>query len=76
MYNVQIVEKPNGELRICLDSKPLNERIRREHFLIPTMDDLISGLADKRMFSVFDLNSGFWHMALDAGFDNVHYTFW
>lgn len=30
--NLQVVEKPNGKLRICLDPKPLNECIRREHF--------------------------------------------
>lgn len=64
--NVQIVEKPNGKLRICLDPKPLNECIKREHFLIPTIDDLTANMANKRVFSVFDLNSGFWHMELDA----------
>lgn len=64
--NVQIVEKPNGKLRICLDPKPLNECIKREHFLIPTIDDLTADMANKRVFSVFDLNSGFWHMELDA----------
>lgn len=64
--NLQIVEKPNSnELRICLDPKPLNECIRREHFLIPTIDDLTSGLAEKRVFSVLDLKSGYWQMELD-----------
>lgn len=63
--NLQIVEKPNGKLRICLDPKPLNACIRREHFLIPTIEDLTSKLANKRVFSVLDLSSGFWHMRLD-----------
>lgn len=40
--NLQIIEKPNGKLRICLDSKSLNACIKREHFLIPTIDDLTS----------------------------------
>lgn len=63
--NLQIVEKPNGKLRICLDPKPLNACIRREHFLIPTIEDLTSKLANMKFFSVFDLSSGFWHMELD-----------
>lgn len=63
--NLQIIEKPNGKLRICLDPKPLNECIKREHFLIPTIDDLTAGLASKSIFSVLDLSSGFWHMELD-----------
>lgn len=38
--NLQIVEKPNSnDLRICLDPKPLNTCIKREHFLIPRIDD-------------------------------------
>lgn len=63
--NLQIVEKPNGKLRICLDPKPLNKCIQREHFLIPTFDDFTSKLVGKRVFSVLDLSSGFWHMELD-----------
>lgn len=63
--NLQVVEKPNGNLRICLDPKPLNACIKREHFLIPTIDDFTSRLKGKRFFTVLDLASGFWHMKLD-----------
>lgn len=64
--NMQVVEKPNGKLRICLDPKPLNSCIKREHFLIPTQEDLFSRLSGKRVFSVLDLSSGFWQMKLDS----------
>lgn len=50
---------------ICLDPRLLNECIKREHFLIPTIEDLTSGLPDARMFTVIDLTSGFWHMSLE-----------
>lgn len=70
--NLQIVEKPNSnDLRICLDPKPLNTCIKREHFLIPTIDDLTSKLAKKSFFSVLDLSSGFWHMELDGDSSNL-----
>ena len=59
------MEKPSDRLRICLDPRPLNEYIKREYFLIPTIDDLTSGLADERVFTVIDLTSGFCHMSLD-----------
>ncbi|XP_062701081.1 uncharacterized protein K02A2.6-like isoform X1 [Aedes albopictus] len=62
---MQLVEKSNGKLRICIDPKPLNECIKREHFLIPTQEDLFSSLSGKRVFSVLDLSSGFWQMELD-----------
>lgn len=63
--NMQVVEKSNGALRICLDPKPLNQCIKREHYLIPTQQDLFSRLSGKRVFTVLDLSSGFWQMELD-----------
>lgn len=63
--NLQIVEKANGKLRICLDPRPLNECIKREYFSIPTIEDLTAGLSGKTVFSVIDLQSGYWHMELD-----------
>lgn len=63
--NMQIVEKPNGSLRICLDPKPLNACIKREHFLIPKSEDLLSRMNGKRIFTVLDLKNGFWQLKLD-----------
>lgn len=64
--NLQVVERASGgRLRICLDPKPLNACIKREHFLIPTIDDFTSKLANKTIFTVLDLSSAFWHMELD-----------
>ncbi|XP_024883540.1 uncharacterized protein K02A2.6-like, partial [Temnothorax curvispinosus] len=62
---MQIVEKPDGSLRICLDPKPLNMCIKREHFLIPTAEDIVSQLSGKHIFTVLDLSNGFWQMELD-----------
>lgn len=64
--NMQIVEKPNGSLRICLDPKPLNACIKREHFLIPKIEDILSRLNGKQVFTVLDLRNGFWQMELDS----------
>lgn len=60
-----LVEKPNGKLRICLDPKPLNDCIKREHYLIPTSDDILSRLSGKNMFSVIDMKDGFWQIKID-----------
>ena len=37
-----IVEKPNGELRICLDPRNLNQAIKREHLHLPTAEEFFS----------------------------------
>lgn len=69
--NLQIVEKRNGKLRICLDTKPLNAFIKREHFLIPAIEDLTSGLANAHVLTVINLTSEFWHMSLDEASSNL-----
>lgn len=63
--NLQVVEKPNGRLRVCIDPRPLNECIKREHFTIPTIEDLVSGMVGHKIFSSLDLKSGFWQLELD-----------
>jgi hypothetical protein len=60
-----IVEKKNGDLRLCLDPKHLNKAIKREHFMIPTAQDIVSRLSGKRIFSVIDMSNGFWQVPLD-----------
>ncbi|GFT97221.1 transposon Tf2-6 polyprotein [Nephila pilipes] len=60
-----IVEKPNGNLRLYLDSRDLNKVIKREHYQISCTDDIISRLEGKKIFSVVDLKDGFWHVPLD-----------
>ena len=49
-----IVEKKDGSLRLCLDPKDLNKVIRREHFQIPTFEDVVSRLGGKKYFTVLD----------------------
>ena len=44
------VEKPNGKIRICLDPKKLNEAIKREHFPLPTVEDITTRLAGATFF--------------------------
>ena len=36
------VEKPNGQLRVCLDPKALNDNIRRPYYPMRTIDDITS----------------------------------
>ncbi len=59
------VKKPNGELRLCIDPKPLNKALRRSHYPMNTIDNLLPELSQAKMFSVCDLSNGFWHVKLD-----------
>ena len=57
--------KPNGQLRICLDPKDLNKAIRREHHVIPTLEEILPKLAGAKFFSIGDAKCGYWNVNLD-----------
>ncbi|XP_059060190.1 uncharacterized protein K02A2.6-like [Achroia grisella] len=63
--SVVIVAKKNGDLRICLDPRPLNCAIQRAHFQLPTVTEIATKLQGAIYFSVLDANSGFWAIKLD-----------
>ena len=61
-----VVEKPKSKkLRICLDPRPLNKAILREHFQLPTLEDTATCLSGARIFSKLDANHGYWQIPLD-----------
>lgn len=62
--NLVVVEKPNGDIRLCLDPKYLNETIVQNHYMIPTLDDLRAKLSGVKFFSVLDLKDGFYQIEL------------
>ncbi|CAB4020914.1 Hypothetical predicted protein [Paramuricea clavata] len=60
-----VVHKPNGALRICMDPKNLNKSIMREHYKLPTREEVMSRFAGATVFSKLDASGGFWQLNLD-----------
>ena len=60
-----IVPKKDGSLRICLDPKDLNKAILREHYPLPTIEDIVTRLHGAKVFTILDVSKGFWHVPLD-----------
>lgn len=63
--NLVIVEKPDSSLRLCLDPQHLNKYIIRDHYHIPTLEEIKSKLSHKNFYTVLDLKNGFYHVELD-----------
>ena len=61
---VVVVPKKSGEVRICVDMKPLNESVLREVYPIPTVEETLAQLSGASVFSKVDANSGFWQIPL------------
>ena len=57
--------KKNGQLRVCIDPRPLNEALRRERYPLPTIEDVLPELSHAKVFSKVDLSHGYWHCKLD-----------
>ena len=43
-----IREKDNGRLRLCLDPKDLNEAIQRDHYPVPTLEEITQSFPVQR----------------------------
>ena len=53
------------KVRICVDLRGLNRAIKREHYTLPTVDDIVAKMAGGKMFSSLDAASGYYQMKLD-----------
>ena len=58
------VVKPSKR-RICIDPRDLNEAIRREHFPMTTIEEVVADMPQAKVFSVLDATSGYWQVKLD-----------
>lgn len=65
LSNLVHTPKKNGDIRICLDPRPLNVALKRERFPMPLLKDLLPELSQAKVFSTFDLRNGYWHVVLD-----------
>ena len=59
------VTKKTGAVRICVDLKQLNTAVRREHHMLPSLEDIAPKLAESKVFSTLDAASGCWQIPID-----------
>lgn len=60
-----VIVKPN-KLRICLEPRDLNKAIRREHYQLPTVEEVLTRLSQAKKFTVIDAKDSFWQKRLDT----------
>lgn len=72
--NLVIVKRP-GKLRLCIDPKPLNRALKRSHYLMPTLEDVLYKLPTARIFTLVDARDAFLQCRLDEE-SSLMTTFW
>lgn len=70
-----VVIKTPKKLRICLDPKDLNKAIKRAHYLLPTIEEMLPELHAAKIFSVCDAKDGYLQVRLDEASSDLT-TFW
>nr|XP_022296799.1 uncharacterized protein K02A2.6-like [Crassostrea virginica] len=60
-----VAPKSNGRIRLCIDPRPLNQALKRNHYPTPLIEDILPDLGKARIFSVVDARDGFWHVVMD-----------
>ena len=60
-----VVTKPNGSIRICIDPRDLNKAVKRQHFPLLTVEEVVSRMPNAKVFSKIDCTSNFWQIELD-----------
>uniref|UniRef100_A0A2C9M825 Reverse transcriptase domain-containing protein n=1 Tax=Biomphalaria glabrata TaxID=6526 RepID=A0A2C9M825_BIOGL len=60
-----VFKKTNGNLRICIDTQHLNKALKREHYKLPTLEDILPQFENAKIFSKLDIKEAYWHIRLD-----------
>lgn len=55
---VPVLKKNTDKARICVDLKRLNESVKRERYILPTVDEMTAKLSGATVFSSLDAASG------------------
>ena len=59
-----IVPKLKGRMRICVDLSKLNESVKQERLVLPSVEHTLAKLQRASVFSKLEANSGFWQVPL------------
>ena len=59
-----LVRKKTGELRYCIDYQALNNKIYKDNYSLPLIEDCLDSLYGKSMFRILDVCSGYYQIPL------------
>jgi hypothetical protein len=59
-----VMGKPDGDVRICLNPSELKKAIQRQHFVVPTMNQLFAKIGKSKYFCSSGVASGCYQVPL------------
>ncbi|KAL7863449.1 hypothetical protein SRHO_G00124330 [Serrasalmus rhombeus] len=61
---IVVAQKKNGNVHMCIDYRTLNSKTIPDQYTTPRIDDALDCLAGSLWFSVLDLRSGYYQIAM------------
>lgn len=61
---IVVARKKTGRIRMCIDYRTLNSRTTPDQYTTPRIDDALDCLSGSKWFSVLDLRSGYYQIAM------------
>lgn len=58
------VIKPNGQVRMCIDYRALNQKTIKDTYPLPRVDEILDSLGKAKYFSTLDATSGYYQIAM------------
>lgn len=62
---IVIVKKKDGSDRLCVDYRKVNQKIVKDRYPLPVMDEVLEKLYDAKIFTTLDLKNGFFHVDIE-----------
>jgi len=59
-----VVKKKSGDVRVCLDARELNKRIKMDHEGVENIDEIFAKCQGVKYMSSLDLNNSYWQIPL------------
>jgi hypothetical protein len=63
--SVVVNKKSNWKIRLCLYPQPSNKALKRCHYPIPTIEEVLPDLTNAKLFPKVDCRRGYWQIKLD-----------
>ncbi|GFV07429.1 hypothetical protein TNCV_1737841 [Trichonephila clavipes] len=58
-------KKKDGPSRMCIDYRKLNQKLVKDKFPLPIIEDVLDTLQEAKVYSTLDLRNGFFHVDVD-----------
>ncbi|GFU58772.1 retrovirus-related Pol polyprotein from transposon 17.6 [Trichonephila clavipes] len=62
---IVMVKKKDGSSRMCSDYRKLNQKLVKDKFPLPIIEDVLDTLQEAKVYSTLDLRNGFFHVDVD-----------